>query len=369
MRDTFFESTQIEFPIASHSPLVSTMMVSRAAPAFHSQVIVVGAGVIGLAITRALAKAGKEVLLLEKDSHICTETSSRNSEVIHAGLYYPHASQKAKFCVKGKQLLYQYCEERGIVHRKCGKLIVATTKDQLTDHLPSLLKKAHQNGVTDVRMLSREDVRILEPEVECFGGLFSPSTGVLDSHSFYLNLLTDVEDNGATVILRSKVEDADVIDNKVCLNIDGDWLSADTVINCAGLHSHDIASKIHKLSNTGDDESTISWHPPKQYFAKGTYFRLDGKSPFRHLIYPVPEPGGLGIHATIDWSGTGTKFGPDVEWLDHEILPQEINYDPNPSSRDKFAAAIQKYYPDLPKERLQPDYVGKCKNLFLCFFF
>ena len=367
MRDTFFSSNQPKsnFP-SRHSPLVSTMIVSRAAPAFHSQVIVVGAGVIGLAITRVLAKAGKEVLLLEKDSHICTETSSRNSEVIHAGLYYPQQSQKAKFCFEGKQLLYQYCEERGIIHRKCGKIIVASTKDQLSDHLPSLLKKAHKNGVTDVRMLSREDVRILEPEVECFGGLFSPSTGILDSHSFYLNLLTDVEDNGATVILRSKVEDADVIDNKVCLNIDGNWLSADTVINCAGLHSHNIAAKIHKQSK---DDDTTTWQPPKQYFAKGTYFRLDGKSPFRHLIYPVPEPGGLGIHATIDWSGTGTKFGPDVEWLDHNTLPQDINYDPNPRSRDKFAEAIQKYYPDLPRERLQPDYVGKCEDLLLCKLF
>ena len=147
---------------------------------------------------------------------------------------------------------------------------------------------------------------------------------------------------------------ANVIDNKVCLNINGDWLSADTVINCGGLYAHEIATKIHKP----DDE----WQPPKQYFAKGNYFRLDGKSPFRHLIYPVPEPGGLGIHATIDWSGTGTKFGPDVEWLDPKTLPHEINYDPNPNSKDKFVTAIQKYYPDLPAERLQPDYVGKCKT-------
>lgn len=252
--------------------------------------------------------------------------------------------------------MYEYCQERGITHRNCGKLIVATNQDQLSDHLPSLNEKAHRNGVTDIRILSREDVRVLEPQVECFGGLLSPSTGIVDSHSFYVNLLTDCEDNGATLALRSKVHDATAIDNKVCLKIDGDWLSADTIINCAGLYSHEIAAKIHKQDNT--------WQPPKQYFAKGNYFRLDGKSPFQHLIYPVPEPGGLGIHATIDWSGTGTKFGPNVEWLDPETLPQEINYDPNPNSKEKFVAAIQKYYPSLPEDRLQPDYVGK-RNSFV----
>ena len=252
--------------------------------------------------------------------------------------------------------MYQYCEERGITHKKSGKLIVATNKGQLGDHLPSLHEKAARNGVTDVQILSREDVRVLEPEVECFGGLFSPSTGILDSHSFYLNLLTDCEDNGATLALRSKVEDADVIDDKVCLNIGGNWLSSDTIINCGGLHSYDIAAKIHKQEN---EDKALIWQPPKQFFAKGTYFRLDGKSPFRHLIYPVPEPGGLGIHATIDWGGSGTKFGPDVEWLDQDTRPHEIDYDPNPSSKDKFVSAIRKYYPTLPVERLQPDYVGK----------
>ena len=335
-------------------------MIASKAASFHSEVVVVGAGVVGLAVTRALAKAGKEVILLEKASAICTETSSRNSEVIHAGIYYPPASAKAKFCVTGKRLLYQYCEERGITHRKCGKLVVATNKDQLVDDLPSLYEQAFLNGVTDVRMLSREDMRVLEPNVECLGGLFSPSTGVLDSHSFYLNLLSDCEDEGATLVLRSEVEDAELLDDKVCLNTDGTWLSADVIINCAGLHAYEVAAKIHKQKNNEHNQSTSTstWQPPKQFFAKGTYFRLDGKSPFQHLIYPVPEPGGLGIHATIDWSGNGTKFGPDVEWLDHKTLPNDINYDPNPSRVDKFVAAIQKYYPSLPYERLMPDYVG-----------
>jgi len=321
---------------------------------------VVGAGVIGLAITRALAKAGKEVVLLEKEKAIATETSSRNSEVIHAGLYYPHRSAKAKFCVSGKQLLYQYCEERAIPHQRCGKLVLATNKDQLVDDLPSLHEKALRNGVNDIKILSQEDVRVLEPSVECFGGLFSPSTGIVDSHSFYLNLLSDCEDDGATVILRSKVEDANIINNKICLNIDGSWMSSDVVINCAGLHAHEVAAKIHKQNLEADDPASSSkWQPPKQFFARGTYFRLDGKSPFQHLVYPVPEPGGLGVHATIDCSGNSTKFGPDVEWLDPNTRPHEIDYEPDLSRKDKFVSAIQKYYPTLPIERLQPDYVGK----------
>lgn len=260
----------------------------------------------------------------------------------------------------GKHLLYQYCEERGISHQKCGKLVVATNENQLANVLPTLYEKAMRNGVTDVRMLSREDIRVLEPDVECFGGLLSPSTGILDSHSFYLSLLGDCEDHGATLALHSGVEDAQLVDDRICLNINGDWLSSDAIINCGGLHSHEIAAKIHKQTGGKDD----CWQPPKQYFAKGTYFRIDGKSPFEHLIYPVPEPGGLGIHATIDWSGNGTKFGPDVEWLDHNTLPSKIDYDPDPSSKDKFVAAIQKYYPALPAERLQPDYVGKQLQLF-----
>lgn len=275
------------------------------------------------------------------------------------GLYYPQHSVKARLCVTGKHLLYQYCEERGIIHRKCGKLIVATNNDQLVGILPLLYDKALLNGVNDIKMLSREDVEMLEPDVECFGGLLSPSTGVLDSHSFYLSLLSDCEDNGATLVLRSEVEDAEIVDNKICLNMDGTWLSSDTIINCAGLCAHEVATKIHNHENQNDQSTPMRcWEPPKQYFAKGTYFRLTGKSPFRHLIYPVPEPGGLGIHATIDWSGKGTKFGPDVEWLHHNTPPHNIDYDPDPSNVDKFAGAIQKYYPTLRTERLVPDYVG-----------
>eukprot|EP00536_Pseudo-nitzschia_multiseries_P007699 jgi/Psemu1/240482/estExt_Genewise1.C_1830080 len=337
------------------------MLASKvlASASFHSEVVVIGAGVVGLAVTRALAKAGKEVLLLEKAEHICTETSSRNSEVIHAGLYYPPGSAKADFCVIGKQLLYQYCRDRGITYRNCGKLVVATNKHQIDKDLPFLCDQAFRNGVSDVRLLSQEDVHVLEPNVECLGGLFSPSTGVLDSHSFYLNLLSDCEEYGATVVLRSEVEDAHLVDDKLCLDAGGALLSADTIINCAGLYAYDIGSKIHKQQLEHEHSTTTPrWQPTKQFFAKGTYFRLEGKSPFNHLIYPVPEPGGLGIHATLDWSGNGTKFGPDVEWLDPDIRPKDINYNPDPDLVDKFAAAIQKYYPALSREKLRPDYVG-----------
>ena len=177
-------------------------------------------------------------------------------------------------------MLYQYCEERGVTHRNCGKLVVATNKDQLDHDLPSLYKKAKLNGVTDVQLLSREDVKVLEPNVECFGGLLSPSTGILDSHSFYLNLQSDCEEYGATIIMRSRVEDAKCIDDKISLNIDGNWLSSDVIINCAGLHAHEVAEPIHKQENKGD-QSMSTWQPPKQFFAKGTYFKMDGRSPFQ----------------------------------------------------------------------------------------
>lgn len=329
--------------------------VAALSPSFHTEVAVIGAGVVGLAITRALTKAGKEVLLLEKEKRVCTATSSRNSEVIHAGLYYPPSSYKAKFCVKGKKLLYDYCEEREISHRRCGKLIVATNQTQMETNLPSLHEKAHSNGVSDVKMLSKADVQFLEPTIECIGALLSPSTGVLDSHAYYLNLLADCEE--ASVALTTRVDDIMVANGKVCLKSDdGTWISCDHVVNCAGLYASVLATKIHR-------KDTSNWQPPKQFFAKGTYFRLDGVasalSPgFQHLIYPVPEQGGLGVHATIDWSGNGVKFGPDVEWLSPEQRPDDITYDPDPTRGNKFYSEIRKYWPDLPDNSLFVDFVG-----------
>jgi L-2-hydroxyglutarate oxidase LhgO len=324
-------------------------------PSFHTQVAVIGAGVIGLAVARALIAAGKEVLLVEKEYTVCTATSSRNSEVIHGGLYYPPGSFKAKLCVAGKTSLYKYCKERGIPHRRCGKIVVATNQHQLEKELPLLLKKARSNGVNDVRILSKADVQFLEPDVECVGALLSPSTGVLDSHTYYQNLLADCE--GSSIAFQSEVEDVRFVNGQICLKAnDGTWICCDHFVNCTGLNASLLATKIHE--STGASK----WQPPKQYFAKGTYFRLEGgtsTSPnFQHLIYPVPEPGGLGVHATIDWSGSSVKFGPDVEWLSLETTPEHINYDPDPTRGKKFYSEIRKYWPGLADGKLTADYVG-----------
>jgi L-2-hydroxyglutarate oxidase LhgO len=321
-------------------------------------VAVIGVGVVGLAIGRILAMAGKEVLLIEKSSAICTETSARNSEVIHAGIYYPKDSKKAKFCVQGKNKLYKYCVERGIGHKRCGKLLVATNETQLANDIPALHEKAIRNGVTDCRILSKEDVQAMEPHVECKGALFSPSSGIVDSHSFYVNMVGDCENAGASLALNTTIQDATVLHKnhdcgKICLYADDTWISCDYVINSAGLWADEVASLIHSTN----DEITM-WHPPKHFYAKGTYFRLEGKTPFHHLIYPVPEPGGLGVHATIDWGGISVKFGPDVEWLKPGIRPNEISFNADPSRGNLFYEAIRKYWPDLPEQKLVPDYAG-----------
>jgi L-2-hydroxyglutarate oxidase LhgO len=339
-------------------------------PSFHTEVAVIGVGAVGLAIGRALAMAGKEVLLLERSSAICTETSARNSEVIHAGIYYPQNSLKAKFCVQGKQLLYEYCKERSISHKRCGKLIVATNRTQLTNDIPALHQKAIMNGVTDCQIISKEDVHVMEPNVTCEGALYSPSSGIVDSHSFFVNMLADCENAGSSLALNTKIQDAQTVregsdgSTKICLYADDTWISCDYVINSAGLWADEVASLIHQRPKDVDDDDddnnniTMKWHPPKHYYAKGTYFRLEGKTPFQHLIYPVPEPGGLGVHATIDWGGTGVKFGPDVEWLHPDTRPEEISYNPDPNRGDGFYDEIRKYWPALPEGKLVADYVG-----------
>jgi len=352
------------------------MALASTPAAFQVEVAVVGAGVIGLAIARALAKNGKEVLILDRADAIGSETSSRNSEVIHAGLYYPEDSLKAKFCVEGKQLMYDYCESRHINYNKCGKLIVATQKQQLETQLPNLQQQAIRNGVSDVQMLTPEDVSVLEPSVKCFGALWSPSTGVLDSHSFMLSLLADAEDYGATLALHSSLQSStstgreepehsqDAIINDtgsaggkgILLQLDDDTqLECQTVINSAGLWADLVARVIHR-----NNRSPTNYIVPQQYYAKGNYFRLQGcKIPFQHLVYPLPEPGGLGIHATIDWVGTSVKFGPDVEWISAEVKdPTRIDLRPHPEQSDTFYKEIRKYWPDVSDGSLEPDYAG-----------
>ena len=290
--------------------------------------VVIGAGVVGLAVARALALRGREVLVLEAADAIGTGTSSRNSEVIHAGIYYPHSSLKAQLCVQGKQLLYDYCAERGIGHSRCGKLIVATSEDQVAQ-LHSIIAKAAANGVHDLVLLSREQALAMEPQLECVAAIHSPSTGIVDSHALMLSLQGDIENSGGFVVLNTAV--AQLIRAQAAIEViasDGTALAANTVINAAGLNAPWVASRINGLD---------AQHVPPTYWAKGNYFTLSGKSPFNRLIYPVPEAAGLGVHLTIDLGGQA-KFGPDVEWVDS---PDDLLVDP--SRGDAFYAEVRKY--------------------------
>jgi L-2-hydroxyglutarate oxidase LhgO len=307
--------------------------------------VVIGAGVVGLAVARELALAGREVIILESENAIGTATSSRNSEVIHAGIYYPHGSMKARTCVEGKALLYRYCEERGIPHTRCGKLIVATSEAQLGD-LESIRNKAHANGVGDVAWVSVDEARAMEPAVSCVGALYSPSTGVIDSHAYMLGLLGDAESHGAMLAFLSPLESARVGGNgRIELEVGGAEamrLSARSVVNAVGLTAPSLARRIAGYP---------AGQAPPEFYAKGNYYSLVGKSPFSRLVYPVPEPGGLGVHVTIDMGGQA-RFGPDVEWVDR------IGYEVDPRRADKFYAAIRRYWPQLPDGALAPGYAG-----------
>lgn len=307
--------------------------------------VVIGAGVVGLAVARQLALEGREVIILEGENAIGTATSSRNSEVIHAGIYYPRGSLKATTCVAGKTLLYRYCVERGIPHMRCGKLIVATDAAQ-RDELEAIQKKAHANGVTDVVSMTRAQAEALEPAVSCVGALYSPSTGVVDSHAYMLALLGDAEAHGAMLAFVSPLARARVqTGGRIELEVGGAepmQLSARTVVNAAGLTAPSVARRI---------EGYPAEKSPPEFYAKGNYYSLTGRSPFSRLVYPVPEPGGLGVHVTIDLGGQA-RFGPDVEWIDR------IDYDVDPRRAEKFYAAIRRYWPQLPDGALAPGYAG-----------
>ena len=317
------------------------------------EAVVIGAGVVGLAVARALSVAGRrEVLLIDRADRIGSETSSRNSEVVHAGLYYPRDSFKTKFCVRGRQLLYEFCESRGVEYRRCGKLVVATNPGQ-SKRLEALHKQAIDNGVSDVQLISADAVQNMEPDTKALGGaLWSPSTGIVDSHAFMVSLLADAEENGSTLALHSSVEDSEIVEREQRINllVAGMWLDCKMVVNCAGLWADELARRIH---------SRHSWHPPSQYFCKGNYFRLQGqRAPFTHLIYPLPDDrGGLGVHATIDVAGQ-VKFGPDVQWLDPETTPDSIDWTPDAGRADAFYSSIRQYWPDVRDGGLVPDYSG-----------
>lgn len=308
---------------------------------------VIGAGVVGLAVARQLALAGREVVILEAEPAFGTITSARNSEVIHAGIYYPAGSLKAELCVRGRDLLYEYCATHGVAHQRTGKLIVATDPAQ-HPALEQLREKAIANGVHDLRWLPAEEAMALEPQLRCSAALLSPSTGIVDSHGLMLALLGDAEAAGAMLAVRSPVLRGRVAGHGAILEVGGDapmTLAAHTVINCAGLRAPSIARALE-----GFPQDTV----PPAYFAKGCYFSLSGRSPFSHLIYPVPEAAGLGVHLTLDLGGQA-RFGPNVEWVDRD---DGDVYQVDPRAADGFYAEVRKYWPALPDCALQPGYAG-----------
>jgi len=315
--------------------------------------VVIGAGVVGLAVAREMALQGRETILLERENAFGTISSARNSEVIHAGIYYPKDSLKAKLCVAGNRLLYEYCRSHQVATQPYGKLIVATDENQIDD-LQAILYKAQNNGVPEIKLISGKEVKQLEPKLSCSAAILSASTGIVDSHGFMLSLLGGFEDAGGMIAYQSPLITAKPIgtsaESGFELEIggpDGMKLQTKFLMNCAGMSAPAVAQQIEGL-----DPEQI----PKAYFAKGNYFSLSGKSPFTHLIYPIPEPGGLGVHLTLDMGGQA-KFGPDVEWLEIDA-EEQIDYTVNPKRGDGFYEAVRRYWPDLKDNSLQPDYSG-----------
>src|SRR5688500_11025175 len=286
--------------------------------------------------------AGREVVVLEAEDAIGTHTSSRNSEVIHAGIYYPKGSLKAQTCVEGKTLLYEYCVSHGVPHRRSGKLIVATDERQI-EELKGIQAKAHANGVTDVVWMTRAQALALEPELHCVAALYSPSTGIIDSHALMLAYLGDAEAHGAMLALKSPLERVVLQGNCFQLHVSGSPpVEAKVLVNSAGLRAPTVARCIE-----GFPQALV---PPERY-AKGNYYSLARRAPFARLVYPVPEPGGLGVHVTLDLAGQA-RFGPDVEWV------ERIGYEVDPRRAERFYAAIRRYWPGLPEGALLPGYAG-----------
>ncbi len=309
----------------------------------HVDCVVIGAGVIGLAVARALALQGREVMVLEAAEAIGTGTSSRNSEVIHAGIYYPAESLKARLCVQGKALLYEYCAARGIGHRRCGKLIVATSHAEVPQ-LAGIIAKAAANGVNDLVLLTRDQAREMEPQLECVAAIHSPSTGIVDSHALMLSLQGDLEAHGGIVVLNTAVALVEYAQSAIKLvTSDETQLRVNAVVNAAGLHAVALAKRFQGLAPA---------HIPQGFFAKGNYFTLAGRSPFNRLIYPVPQAAGLGVHLTVDLGGQA-KFGPDVQWVDSA---DDLVVDP--ARGDAFYAEVRKYWPGLQNGALAPGYAG-----------
>jgi hypothetical protein len=314
------------------------------------QTVVLGAGVVGLAVARELAIQGQEVIVLESADAFGTGTSSRYSEVIHAGIYYPAGSLKAKLCVQGRHMLYAYCQERQIPHKACGKLIVATSEAQVAQ-LAAIQAKAAVNGVLgddQLRLLSAAQAQAMEPDLKCEAALWSPSTGIVDSHALMLSFLGDFENASGILALNSEFASAQIVRDSgksrfIIRTQDGTEIWAENVINSTGLVAPIVARQFAGMAQA---------HLPRAYYAKGNYFSLSGRSPFSRLIYPVPEAAGLGVHLTLDMAGQA-KFGPDVEWVDS---PDKLHVDPGRG--DAFYAEVRKYWPGLKDGALIPSYAG-----------
>ena len=306
------------------------------------QTVVVGAGVVGLAVARTLALSGREVVILEAEDAIGTQTSSRNSEVIHAGIYYPKGSLKAQTCVHWRRMLYAYCDAHGVPYRRCGKLIVASDDGQ-RPALASLLAHALANGVEDIAEISRAEALEMEPALRCVAALHSASTGIVDSHALMLSYLGEAQARGAVLALRSPLLAVAAAADRFELDVGGEQpmrLVTAELVNCAGLGAQALAAHMHGYRGA-----------PRGWYAKGNYYSLAARPPFSRLIYPIPEPGGLGIHLTLDLAGQA-RFGPDVEWVD------QIDYRVDPARAAGFYGSIRRYWPDLPDGALMPGYAG-----------
>jgi L-2-hydroxyglutarate oxidase LhgO len=312
--------------------------------------VVIGAGVVGLACARALALAGREVVIVEAQNAIGTETSARNSEVIHAGLYYPNDSQRARFCVAGKHRMYEYCAERGIPHKRIEKLVIAIDDDELPA-MEKLMANAARNGVEDLQPLDVAQAQRMEPALACAGAFLSPSTGIVDSHSLMLALLGEAEDHGAMLALSSPVVSGEVRPDGILLRTGGEEpmeVLATTVVNAAGLYAQKISGSIE-----GIPDDTI----PPIHYARGVYFTLTGKAPFTRLIYPMPVAAWLGVHLTLDMGGAA-KFGPDIEWID------SVDYTVNAERVADFYPSVRRWWPGLKDGALQPGYAGVRPKLY-----
>ena len=306
--------------------------------------IVVGAGVIGLAVARALARDGRGVAILETERQFGQHTSSRNSEVIHAGIHYEPGSLKARLCVTGRDLLYRYCSRRSIEHRRCGKFTVASSDAQV-EALQSIAANARANGVHDLELLEADHARRMEPALRCVAALSSPSTGIIDSHAYMQSLLADAEGCGANISYGTQVLALRPTDSGIDVFIDSGSepaAQARWVINAAGLRAHKLAAAI---------EGFPPQHIPQIHYAKGNYFTLGGRAPFRRLVYPVGEQGWLGIHMTIDLAGAA-RFGPDLQWM------AQVDYAVDTDRAESFYESIRRYWPEIQPGALQPAYAG-----------